>query len=213
MSRMIDMRTYARREHFDYFRKLPYPYMGVTADTDVTALVRFCREKGYSFYTAFIHVAALAADGVPQFRQRIRGDGIIEYDRCPTSHVEPLENGAYCFCTLHHDMDAETYFACAEEIREKARKRENLGESEDTDDMYFVSCLPWLRYTQLTQPTGNDSNPRITWGKYEADFRGRLMMPVSVLAHHALMDGAELAQFYRGLDLQMRMLCGTDKEN
>ena len=70
------------------------------------------------------------------------------------------------------------------------------------EGLYFITSLPWLRYTQLIQPTagGDESNPRISWGKYAADCRGRLMMPVTLLANHALVDGLQVAQFYRNLD-------------
>ncbi len=84
----IDLQNYPRRQHFEYFSSLQYPYVGVTNQVDVTALVRFCKERKGSFYLPFLHAAALAADGVPELRQRIRGGGIVEYSQCPTSHIE-----------------------------------------------------------------------------------------------------------------------------
>ena len=88
---VIDMAQYARRRHFDYFRSLPYPYVGVTVDMDVTDLLALCREKGYSFYLLMLHAVALAADEVDEFRRRIDQGGIVEYDECPTSHTELVE--------------------------------------------------------------------------------------------------------------------------
>ena len=40
----IDLESYPRRQHFAYFLSMPYPYVGVTSNVDVTELVRFCRE-------------------------------------------------------------------------------------------------------------------------------------------------------------------------
>ena len=70
------------------------------------------------------------------------------------------------------------------------------------EGLYFITSLPWLKYTQLIQPTagGDESNPRISWGRAEADLRGRQMMPVTLLAHHALVDGLQVARFYQNLD-------------
>ena len=45
-SRTIDMNTYPRRAHFDYFRTLQNPMLGVTVDVDVTALRAFCKAEG-----------------------------------------------------------------------------------------------------------------------------------------------------------------------
>ena len=83
----LDMERYERIEHFRYFLSMPYPYVGVTVDTDVTDTVRFCKERGCSFYLAFLHAAARAADRVPELRRRIHYGVIIEYDACPTSHT------------------------------------------------------------------------------------------------------------------------------
>ena len=199
--RIIDMNAYVRRDHFNYFRSLAYPYVGLTVDVDVTELLDFCRKQGCSFYLTFMHAAALAADQVPEFRQRIHGDGIVEYDECPTSHTELLEDGTYCYCTLHHHMDFSDYLKEAEEKR-VACKNNGIVEDEDVESMYFISCLPWLHYTSLIQPVagGEESNPRITWGKYERNVEGKYMMPVSILVHHALVDGVHIAAFYDSLN-------------
>lgn len=200
----INMGSYPRRAHFDYFRSLQGPYVGLTANVDVTALVTFCKAHGYSFYLSFLHAAALAADSVPAFRQRILDGGIVEYARCDTSHTELLDDGTYCYCTLTHDPAQRLagYLAYAEQTRLQCRKNASIDEDEDVLGQYFISTLPWLHYTELRQPTagGDESNPRISWGKFEEDWRGRQMMPVTVLAHHALVDGVHIAAFYENLN-------------
>ena len=146
--RLIDMEIYARRAHFEYFRTLQYPYAGTTVNVDVTGLLAFCRNHHLSFYLTFLHIAALAADAVPELRQRIRDNGIIEYTQCPTSHIELLENNSYCYCTLHHHMDFEQYYAQAEKAR-AACKSGGITEDSDVESMYFISTMPWLHYTSL----------------------------------------------------------------
>lgn len=209
--RELDMETYPRKAHFDYFRTMTNPYVGVTCEVDVTELVRFCKRVGCSFYTAMIHTVALAADAIPAFCQRIRGDGIVEFAACPTSHTELLEDGTYCYCTLHHDLPWREYLAYAERTRKVCRESGTIDESEEVESEYFISCLPWLHYSSLVQPTtaNGDSNPRITWGKYEENYKGRLMLPVTVLVHHALMDGAQLGQFYANLSQELSRLPTT----
>ena len=205
--KFLDMEQYPRRAHFEYFRSLAYPYVGVTVDVDVTDALRCCRTHKHSFYLTFLHAAALAADGVPELRQRIRGDRIVEYSECPTSHTEPVEGGAYCYCTLHHHMPLQRDYELAEQARKDCAAN-GITEDEDVESMYFISTLPWLNYTSLIQPVagGDESNPRITWGKYVTGPDGRTRMPVSILAHHALVDGAQLAAFYENLDRELANL-------
>ena len=195
--RPIDMARYERKAHFDYFRSLSYPYVGVTVEQDVTEAYRLSKSAGKSFYLTMLHAVALAADRIPELRQRIRGDQIVEYPECPTSHTERTQGEKYCYCTLHHHMDLWEYFARAEEAR-KTCAANGIAEEEDVESMYFISTVPWLHYTALIQPVagGDESNPRITWGQYQKTESGRIMMPVSILAHHALVDGSHIARFY-----------------
>ena len=138
---LIDMHSYPRKAHFDYFRSLQYPYVGVTVDQDVTDVLRFSKETGHSFYLAFLHAAALAADSVPEFRQRIRGDQIIEYSECPTSHTERTQSGEYCYCTLHHHMSLPEYFELAQQARQNCASN-GITEDEDSESMYFIQRSP-----------------------------------------------------------------------
>ena len=202
----IDMENFPRRKHFDYFCSLPYPYVGITSNVDVTELIQFCKEHQFSFYLVFLHVVALAADEVSEFRQRIHNKEIIEYDECPTSHIELLDNGTYCYCTLRHHMPLDVYMAEAEKSRKCCRENGSIEEDENVESMYFISTLPWVHYTSLIQPVAGDeeSNPRITWGKFQADHNGRAQLPVSILAHHGLVDGVHIAQFYQNLEKQMQ---------
>lgn len=207
----IDMDTYPRRAHFDYFRSLQNPMLGITVQVDVTRLRAFCRREGCSFFLAFLRVAALAADDVPQLRQRIRDGGIVEYDACGTSHVELREDGTYGYCTLYHHMPWRDDFRGAEAHRERCRQEASIEEDEDVEGLYFVTSLPWLKYTQLTQPTagGDESNPRISWGRFEDDGQGHIVMPVTLLAHHALVDGLHVARFFENIDRQIEQLTST----
>ena len=69
-----------------------------------------------------------------------------------------------------------------------------------------ISAVPWIHFTHVVRTikkSGKDSVPRITWGRYDADAAGRLMMPVSVQVHHALMDGYHVGMFYKNLEKEL----------
>lgn len=202
----IDMDTFPRRKHFEYFCSLQYPYVGMTNNVDVTELILFCKKQHYSFFLTFLHIVALAANDTKEFRQRIYNNGIIEYDRCSTSHVELLDNGTYCYCRLHHDMPLEEYQVYAKNGRKLARETGCVEDDESVRGMYFISSVPWIHYSALIQPVagGEESNPRITWGKVQKDFAGRDQMPVTVLVHHGLVDGIHIAQFYENIEKRMQ---------
>lgn len=75
--------------------------------------------------------------------------------------------------------------------------------------LLFVSSLPWITYGGIVQPTPSpaDSNPRITWGRYRREGT-RAFLPVSLLCHHALVDGLHMARFYQNLEAELERWSG-----
>ncbi len=204
----LDMEEYKRREHFEYFGGLAYPYVGITVNVDVTELLRKVKEEGLPFFLTVCYCAARAANRVPEFRQRIMEEKIIEFDWCRTSHTVALEDGTYCYCTLDSRMEFEEFLPIAVREQEEAKKRRSIEEEgSEMEEMLFVSTVPWVSYTSLIQPVPipADSNPRLSWGRYFVQ-GDRVLMPVSVLCHHALVDGVHIGRFYEQLERQISEL-------
>lgn len=200
--KVVDMNVYKRKDHFAYFKSLANPYVGLTVQVDITKFIQVVKEKKLPFFLTFNYCVARAANSVPEFRQRIMNDGIVEYTDCKTSHTVALEDGTYCYCTLSTNMPFDEYLPYAIKAQEDAREaRSTSDDEEDANELLFISSLPWLSYSALSNPTPSpaDSNPRITWGKYRTQ-NGKVEMPVTVLCNHALVDGLHIAQFYQALD-------------
>lgn len=228
--KVIDLNTYARRAHLEYFMSMDRPQMNLTAEVDVTDLKKYCKEKGYSFFLAFVHVAALSADSIPQLRQRIHrlseeelmlpghegvakegplaGIEIREYEQSPTSHTESTGDELYCYCAMYHHMPWEEYIAKATLLQRQARESGTLDEDAEIEAFYFPTCIPWVHYLDVVHPLTDkyDSNPRFSWGKYEENFKGRLMMPLTIVAHHGLVDGIHVGKFYANIEKNMKAL-------
>ncbi len=204
----LDMHTYKRKNHFEYFKKLSFPYVGTTVNIDITHLLKLVKAKKLPFFLTFCYCASRAANGIAEFRQRIDNDNIIEFTWCRTSHTVAMDDETYCYCTLSSDMSFEEYLDYGIQEQDKAKQLNSIEEkASDILDKIFVSSLPWITYTSLIQPVPApaDSNPRITWGKYYLD-GDRMLLPVSLLCHHALIDGIHIAKFYRMLECEMKTL-------
>ncbi|MDO5135030.1 MAG: CatA-like O-acetyltransferase [Eubacteriales bacterium] len=204
----VDMEQYKRRDHFSYFQSLAFPYVGTTVQVEITGLYDLVKEKELPFFLTFCYCAARAANRIPELRQRIKEGKILEYDSCRTSHTVALEDGTYCYCTLDPSMDFREYLPYAQRAQEAAKEEASIQEEEDGAlEYFFITTVPWLSYTSLIQPVPvpADSNPRISWGKYfrEGD---RLLMPVSILCHHGLVDGRHIGLFYELLGQEMERL-------
>lgn len=195
--RIIDSEKYVRRDHFKMFAAMANPYVGMTVNVDITDWLGRIKDKGYPFYLSLLYCVARAANRIPEFRQRILEDKIIEFDNCIPSYTVLREDGTYSYCNVPCDMPFEEYLLRARKIQEDALLNPSVEDGDDVLSLFFFSSIPWLSYTALVQPTPcpADSNPRITWGRY-FEQNGRILLPLSVLCHHALVDGIHIAHFY-----------------
>ena len=195
--RVINMDTYPRRAHFAYFNAMPDPYVGVTADVEISALLERCRQDAQPFFLSFLYCVGRAANAVPELRRRIWKGGVIEFDSCDTSHTVLREDGTYSYCRLDCRKPFGQFLPEARLRHEAAKAQASLDDGEDGISLLFLSSVPWLHYTALRQPVPvpADSNPRITWGKYVVE-HGRATLPVTLLANHALIDGVHIGAFY-----------------
>ena len=204
----LDMEHYPRRGQFDYFRNMAYPYAGMTVPLDITELMDCIKENGGPFFLTLLYLVTGTANAIPEFRQRIRQDKIIEFDHCIPSYTLAAENGSYCYCTADERLPFQEYLLDAKHRQKKAQEAAGIEDCGDEEQLFFISTLPWASYTALVQPVPSpaDSNPRITWGKY-FQTEGRIKIPVTVLVNHALMDGYHISRFFQ--ELQSRF-CDMD---
>lgn len=194
----IDLNTYPRREHYEFFRGMAYPYMGLTANVDVTPLLKAAREQGGSKFLACLYAAAQAANSVPQLRQRMLGDAIVEFDHCDTAHTVALEDGTFSNCQTDCRRSFSEFLVYGQQCQQKAKQTHGFVSADDDEtDLIFVSCIPWVSFTQVIQPVPvpGDSNPRIVFGKFIQNGE-KTEMPLSIQCNHALVDGRHLGMFY-----------------
>ena len=194
----IDLETFPRRSHYEFFKSYAYPYVGITANVDVTELVAFAKAQGGSTFLACLWAASQAANSVPEFRQRIVPEGILEYDHCDVGHTVPMPDGTFCNCNTDCRRSLPEFLVYAAQQEEAAKQHHGFVQpGTDEKNLIFASCMPWVEFTQVIQPTPipADSNPRIVFGKYIRE-NGKIKMPLSVQCNHALVDGRHLGQFY-----------------
>ena len=59
------------------------------------------------------------------------------------------------------------------------------------NDVFQCSPMPWVTYTHISHTNSgkkDNATPLFDWGKF-FDRNGRIIMPVSIQAHHSFVDG------------------------
>ena len=199
--KIIDMKNDPRRGQFEYFRTFANPYASMTANCDVTHLRHTVLENGWPFFLTALYCAINAANDVPELRRRIKGDQVVEYETCLSSHTVALPDGTYCYCELDCSKPFAQFLPYAQAEVETAKQRRSLDDGEDPDRLFFVSSIPWVSFTALSMPVPNppDSNVRINFGKFYEQ-GDRILLPLNLSAHHSLCDGIHIARFYEAFE-------------
>jgi len=204
--RKIDMQTWPRREHFEFFNTFNHPHFNMCANVDLTAFQPYVKEHGYSFTAAIIYVISRAANAIPEFRYRVRDGAVIEHEIVSPSVTILVENDLFGFCTIDYSQDFAEFSVRAARLIAAVRANPTLKDPPGRDDLLFMTAIPWVSFTSFAHPMRlhpADYVPRFAWGKFFAE-GGLLKMPLSVQGHHALMDGIHMGKFYAQVQDDLR---------
>jgi chloramphenicol O-acetyltransferase type A len=196
--RHIDIETWPRRDHYRLYRNLDQPHFNMCANVDLTAFYAALKVHQIGFTAGVLYVIARAANDIPAFRQRMRGDDVVEHETVHPSTTVLSDEGLFGFCTLDYAADLPSFAAKATATMAAAKQHPTLEGDIERDDVLYSTSIPWVSFTSFAHPTHLhpvDCVPRMAWGKRftEGD---RLKMPLSVQGHHALMDGFHMGQYY-----------------
>jgi chloramphenicol O-acetyltransferase type A len=197
----IEMRTWQRRKHFQFFNRLDFPQYNVCAMVDITILQHHLKKQSKSTFKTMLYCVSRAANEVEELRMRIRGDDVVLHSSVHPSFTFLNEDELFSFCAVDYTPCMKTFIARTGAAMAQAQASPSLEDEPDRDDYLFISSLPWIRFTSISHPLHMqpvDSVPRITWGKAGPD-GDRITMPVSIQVHHALVDGLHIGRFFDGL--------------
>ena len=100
--RTIDLRSWSRREHFQVFRTFDIPHFNICANVDLTVFYPFIKQHGISFNIATVYILTRAANAIPEFRYRIRGEDVVEHEVVHPSSTIMGKDDVFSFCTMEY---------------------------------------------------------------------------------------------------------------
>lgn len=194
----IDIETWPRNSHYQYFRTMDYPFFNVCANVDITDLYRAVKKRNESLFQAFLYLITRTANELKEFRYRLREDGVVEHEAVHPSFTLMTTDEVFRFCEVKYNPDRAEFLAGTQRRMDEAKHTVYIEDEPGRDDLIYVTCMPWVSFTSVQHPIHMDkldSVPRIAWGKFFEE-NGRIKMPLGVQAHHALADGVHVGQFF-----------------
>lgn len=208
MKKKLDINTWSRKVHFDFFKKFEEPFFGITVEIDCTQAYTYCKENNVSFFLYYLYNSLVIANEIEPFRYRISNNEVLVYDTVNASPTINRENGTFGFGYIEYQRDFIVFEAGAKIEIERVRNSMDLEPLVSGENVIHYSSLPWINFTSVSHArsfSSPDTCPKITFGKM-IDKANRKFMPVSIHVHHALMDGYHVGLFIDGFQRRM-----TDK--
>lgn len=197
MKTEINIEEWNRKELFSFFKDFEEPFYGMCVDIDCSAAYRFSKESGHSFFLLYMHKSLLAANCIDAFKYRLEGDKVFKYDAVHASTTVLRPDNTFGFADLEFDADYAAFEEKAHDSMRVVRNEKILKATRFENGIIHYSAVPWVHFTSLSHARKysiQDSCPKISFGKVveEGD---RLLMPVSIHVHHALIDGFTVGEY------------------
>jgi chloramphenicol O-acetyltransferase type A len=197
MKTVIDINNWNRKELYNFFSRFEEPFFGVTISVDCTVAYKQTKSKGISFFLYYLYRALKAANEVENFRYRISDGKVFLYDTIQASATVDRPNGTFGFSYIDYVTGENEFYEIASKEIERVRQSQALLPAVSGENVIHFSAVPWLNFTSLSHArsfTFPDSSPKISFGKM-TEQNALKSMPVSIHAHHGLMDGYHVGLF------------------
>ncbi|HSM36850.1 MAG TPA: CatA-like O-acetyltransferase [Longimicrobiales bacterium] len=200
--RWVPPATDPRRALVQLFRGYRDPFWSVTVDVDVTGLHEASRARGGpSFFLASLFASMRAANAVPEFRRRLRPQGVWEHARVGVGSTILRGDDTFAFAYFPWSDDFPRFEEAGRREIERVEASDGPADPrDDRDDLIHHSVLPWLDFTSFTNAHrgADDSTPKVVFGRHVARAERRAMA-VAVEVHHALTDGLHVSRYVDAL--------------
>lgn len=197
MKKEIPIADWKRKDHFAFFSQFEEPFFGVIVNIEVTKAYDFAKRNAVSFFLLYLHQALKAANETEEFRYRVIDGKVFVFDRINASPTINREDGTFGFAYMDYEEDEELFYAKAKQEIARVRSEKGLVPAVSGENVIHFSAVPWLHFTGLSHARSfsfPDSAPKISFGKIIWE-NGKALMPVSIHAHHGLMDGFHVGIF------------------
>jgi chloramphenicol O-acetyltransferase type A len=197
MKQKLNIDTWIRKEHFNFFKNFEEPFYGVVVNIDCTAAYSFAKENDISFFLYYLHKSLTAVNDLEPFKYRIDGDDVIIYDQINAGPTIGRSNGTFGFSYIDYHSSFHEFMIGAKKEIERVQSTTTLFAPKLDNDIVHFSSLPWINFTSISHARSfsfPDSCPKISFGKMTEN-EGKRTMPVSVHVHHALVDGLQVGQY------------------
>ncbi|MCC5921227.1 MAG: chloramphenicol acetyltransferase [Cyclobacteriaceae bacterium] len=201
----LNIEEWNRKQHFNFFKDFDEPFFGFTSEVILQSALKSYKEQGVSFFIYYLHKTLKVVNAIEGFRLRLIEGRVYLYDQIHASATIGREDGTfgYSFIPYHSDLQKFNEGALAEIDRVVNSK--SLFPEVKAENVIHFSSLPWFDFSSVSHARNykvEDSCPKISVGKVMRK-ESLSYFNISIHAHHALVDGADIGKFFVGLENEL----------
>ena len=193
--KIIDESTWERAMHCRIFRNSVEPAFCVTFEVDITNFLSKIKAHKMSFTISMVYAVCKCANEIEEFRYRFVDDKIVLFDKIDTAFTY-LNKDTELFKVVNIPMK-DNILEYVELANKIANEQEEYFTGPLGNNVFQCSPMPWITYTHISHTNSgkkDNATPLFDWGKYQ-ERNGRIIMPLSVQAHHSFVDGIHIGKF------------------
>lgn len=210
MYESFDLDSWKRKPAFHFFRKFDDPFFNITANLDVTCLYDFCKKNSLPYSLCCLYYSLKTANEIEEFRLRLVDNELVIFKTIHAGQTLLHDDETFSFCYFEMKPGVEAFVEAGKKNMEAQLHRKSFEPRDEEHGLIHYSVLPWVSFTSIKHARRfgtTDTIPKIVFGKIFED-RGRRIMPVSVEAHHAIMDGLHVSRFINRFQEMLNRLQG-----
>ena len=106
MKQKIDITSWNRKEHFEFFSTFEEPFFSITTPIDMTIAYEKAKVKQIPFFVYYLNKTIAAVNQVENFRYRIEENEVVLYDEIDASATIMREDKTFgfSFMKFHEDI-------------------------------------------------------------------------------------------------------------
>ena len=199
MKKVINLKNWNRKEHFEWFNEFDEPFFGIVSEVDCSIAYTKSKNENIPFFHSYLHKSLMAVNLLEEFRLRIEENEIVCYDKIHATTTLSREDNTYSMSFIEFHENLIDFSNAIKLEEEKVRNSKGIGANRNTmrKDVIHYSSAPWFKITGLSHARNfkfKDSVPKITFGKFE-QVSSKKIMNIAINAHHGLMDGYHVGKY------------------
>lgn len=196
MLQKLNIETWERKQHFEFFNTFADPYFAVVNRFNVTHAYKLAKKKNVSFFGLYLHACMKAVNSVENFKYRIHGSEVVVYDVIHASATIARPNHTFGCTYILFDEDVHRFLKNLSEEKERVCSTTDLFPPVNSDNCVYCSALPWIPFSGHKEPVSSTKESVPKFGFSGLFFEGdSVFMNVSISVNHALADGYHVGLF------------------